>query len=197
MRCGGERYRGGLGRTAPGLTADRDQSSATELGVRSVGGGAVYIERQLRRPVDDEQAPRARLLERSHRLLGGEMAAEALLRLGEGRLAEEQVRIARDDGEGGRGRRVARVGECPLAVGDAHLIIIEDRPLFEVHVFECDFVLGAGQEVPRFGIVQPPMGIEGSLERLPLLVMARSGGVRFGSSAAVPRTRADRPQYFQ
>ena len=51
-------------------------------------------ERELVRPVDDHEPVCAGRLVGVDRLVGREVAADALLRLGQGRLAEEEVGVA-------------------------------------------------------------------------------------------------------
>ena len=75
--------------------------------------------------MDDHEAPRAGVLERGDRLFRREVPAEtvwAFLALLQGRLAEEEIRIAAHLGQLGARRRVTGVGEGRLAVADAERV---------------------------------------------------------------------------
>src|SRR2546423_10157249 len=83
------------------------------------------IEGKLVRTVDDHEAFRARLLERGDGLFRGEMAAKRRLAcsyLRQGRLAEEEIGVARKVDQGVARSGVARVGKRALTVRDPKAI---------------------------------------------------------------------------
>src|SRR5205823_8444347 len=86
----------------------------------------------LGRAMRQQEPARAGLGGDHPRLLRGEMAVRLVLGLEERRLAEEDVGVARDLDEPGRGAGVARVGEDPAAVLDTQaerrLAVVTDRP---------------------------------------------------------------------